>query len=120
VNGWKVTNDFYVQDVQEAMKYIESNWFRPPYGRMRGSQAKALQSKFPNLRVAMWDVLSGDFDTTKTGAWCASQVIRQASPGSIVVFHDSAKALDRLSNCLPLAMKYFYNLGYRFEALPIS
>jgi hypothetical protein len=68
-------------------------------------------------QIIMWDVLSGDFDLHLTGADCTKNVIKNAGPGSIVVFHDSAKAWERLQVALPQVLAYFSNLGYRFEAI---
>lgn len=117
VNGWKSSNENYLEDVIEADKRIASNWFRPPYGRMRSRQVRLLKRQFPNIRIAMWEVLSLDFDQTKSGEWCAEQVIRHAKPGSIVVFHDSEKAWGRLQVCLPIVLEKLNKQGYRFQAL---
>jgi hypothetical protein len=62
-------------------------------------------------------VLSGDFDRALTGERCARNVIRYGRPGSIVVFHDSEKALERLRVALPVVLKEFAERGYRFEAI---
>ena len=70
------------------------------------------------VNVIMWSVLSADFDTSKTGEQCFGFVRRLAKPGSIVVFHDSAKAFPNLSVALPLTLEYFANLGYAFERIP--
>jgi peptidoglycan/xylan/chitin deacetylase (PgdA/CDA1 family) len=118
MNGWKNNTDHYIADIQEASKSIRSNLFRPPYGRIRFAQIKALRSD-PSLpqEIMMWDVLSGDFDTTITGEQCAQNVIQHAGPGSIIVFHDSAKAVDRLWIALPKVLAHFSKLGYEFKAL---
>jgi len=118
MNGWKNTTDHYITDIQEATKSIHSNLFRPPYGRISFAQIKALRSD-PSLpqHIIMWDVLSGDFDTTITGEQCANNVIQHAGPGSIVVFHDSAKAMDRLRIALPKVLSHFSKQGYQFKAL---
>ena len=118
INGWKNTIENYIDDIQEATKVIHSNLFRPPYGRISFSQIKALRLD-PALpqQIVMWDVLSGDFDTTITGEQCANNVIQHAGPGSIVVFHDSAKAMDRLRIALPKVLTHFSKLGYQFKAL---
>ncbi|MFM7672600.1 MAG: polysaccharide deacetylase family protein [Bacteroidota bacterium] len=118
LNGWKTTDVTYLADVTMARQFIESDWFRPPYGRIRSRQVRLLKNQFPQTRIAMWDVLSGDFDKTRSGEWCANQVLRSASPGSIIVFHDSEKAWDRLQVCLPIILEKFNELGYRFEILP--
>jgi peptidoglycan/xylan/chitin deacetylase (PgdA/CDA1 family) len=118
MNGWKNNTENYIADIQEATKVIHSNLFRPPYGRISFSQMKALRLD-PALpqQIVMWDVLSGDFDTTITGDQCAQNVIQNAGPGSIVVFHDSAKAMDRLRIALPKVLAHFSKIGYQFEAL---
>jgi peptidoglycan/xylan/chitin deacetylase (PgdA/CDA1 family) len=118
MNGWNNHTDDYITDIQEATKSIHSNLFRPPYGRISFAQIKALRSD-PSLPqdIIMWDVLSGDFDTTITGEQCAQNVIQHAGPGSIIVFHDSAKAMDRLRIALPKVLAHFSKLGYQFKAL---
>jgi peptidoglycan/xylan/chitin deacetylase (PgdA/CDA1 family) len=118
MNGWKNTTDHYISDIQEATKSIHSNLFRPPYGRISFAQIKALRSN-PSLPqdIIMWDVLSGDFDTTINGEQCAQNVIQHAGPGSIIVFHDSAKAMDRLRVALPKVLSHFSELGYQFKAI---
>ena len=118
MNGWNNNTNNYISDIQEATKWIDSNLFRPPYGRISFAQIKALRLHL-NLpqQIIMWDVLSGDFDTTITGEQCAENVIQHAGPGSIIVFHDSAKAMDRLRVALPKVLAHFSKLGYQFKAL---
>jgi len=118
MNGWKNNTKNYIADIQEATNWIDSNLFRPPYGRISFAQIKALRlhPTLPQLTI-MWDVLSGDFDTTITGEQCAQNVIQHAGPGSIVVFHDSAKAMDRLCIALPKVLAHFSKLGYQFKIL---
>ena len=65
----------------------------------------------------MWNVLSKDYDIKLTGQQCFEIVKRKSTAGSIVVFHDSIKAKNRLQEALPATLEYFSNLGYRFDAL---
>jgi hypothetical protein len=65
----------------------------------------------------MWDVLSGDFDVALTGETCSLNVIKQAQPGSVIVFHDSEKAFPRLKEALPKTLQSFSERGYRFEVI---
>ena len=118
MNGWENKTDHYIADIQKASKLIHSNLFRPPYGRISFAQIKALRLH-PSLpqQIVMWDVLSGDFDKTITGEQCAQNVIQHAGPGSIIVFHDSTKAMDRLQIALPKVLAHFSKLGYEFKAL---
>lgn len=117
LNGWKVPDKDYFEDVLEAKKYIDSALFRPPYGRITMFQAKYLRQSAHGFKVVMWDVVSGDFDTMITPDECANNVLRRAKPGSIVVFHDSEKAFPNLKKALPATLEHFANKGYRFEAI---
>ena len=118
LNGWKVCRQDYIQNIKAASKLISSNLFRPPYGRIKPSQIKSLSqdSSLPQQMI-MWDVLSADFDIRLQGEQCAQHVIENAVPGSIVVFHDSAKAWERLQVALPIVLHHFTYLGYTFEAI---
>ncbi len=118
VNGWKVTDEIYLKEVAEAATLIESNLFRPPYGRLKRSQQKKLMTTNSQLRIIMWDVLSGDFDTQLTPEACLGYVCYHTHPGSIVVFHDSTKAFDRMKYALPKVLEHFTKQGYTFKAIP--
>jgi len=118
LNGWKTDAATYLENIKSASNLIVSNLFRPPYGRISQNQLKNIAAdKTMPQQIIMWDVLSGDFDLKLTGEQCARNVIKHAKSGSIVVFHDSAKAWDRLQVALPLVLDYFSNLGYRFEVI---
>ena len=65
----------------------------------------------------MWDVLSGDFDINLTPKACLQHVLKGAEPSSIIVFHDSAKAYDRMSYALPRLLEHYSKQGYIFKAL---
>ena len=118
VNGWKVSDEEYVKEVAQAATLIQSNLFRPPYGKIKRSQQKQLKTQNPKLQTIMWDVLSGDFDTTLTPEACAGYVLYHTRPGSIIVFHDSTKAFDRMKYALPKVLERFTKEGYEFKALP--
>jgi len=118
LNGWKTDTTTYIDNIKSASNLIVSNLFRPPYGRISSAQLKKIRStKTLPQQIIMWDVLSGDFDLKLTGEQCARNVIQHAKSGSIVVFHDSTKAWERLQVALPAVLDYFSDLGYRFEAI---
>ena len=121
LNGWKTKDDVYLEDVREAGKFIDSIMFRPPYGRIKSFQAKNIKSVLSrrNVKVIMWDIISGDFDNTLNGNQCLQNVILNAKSGSIIVFHDSEKAFSRLQFVLPEVLQFFGEKGYRFERLEI-
>jgi peptidoglycan/xylan/chitin deacetylase (PgdA/CDA1 family) len=116
LNGWKVDDRRYLENVRDAARWVDSDLFRPPYGRIGVMQAKILRETL-SYTIIMWEVLSADFDRSLRGKDCARYVTRHARPGSIIVFHDSEKAWDRLREALPVVLKHFSDLGYRFEAI---
>jgi peptidoglycan/xylan/chitin deacetylase (PgdA/CDA1 family) len=62
-------------------------------------------------------VLSADFDDKITNEQSLQFVILKALPGSIVVFHDSEKAFQKLQYALPKVLHYFSEKGFRFLSL---
>jgi peptidoglycan-N-acetylglucosamine deacetylase len=117
LKGWKTEDDTYIKDMQACQELMQSQLFRPPYGRIKKSQAKALQNLYPDLKIIMWDVLSGDFDMSLEPAKCLQHVMKHTENGSIVVFHDSLKAFNRLEYVLPRAMESWSKDGYSFSPL---
>lgn len=128
LNGWKVSEEAYLNNIDQAAKSIHSNLFRPPYGRIKKgaiNKVKDLIEKnakergiFSEAKIVMWDVLSGDFDTHLSPNKCVKNVVTNATAGSIIVFHDSTKAFERLEFALPMVLKYYAELGYQFKGMP--
>lgn len=117
LNGWKTGTAAYLENIREARKVIASDLFRPPYGRMTKEQEKIFLQENPRHRIIMWDILSGDFDTNISGGKCRDNVLKNAGSGSVVVFHDSAKAFDRMKVALPATLAHFSKAGYTFRPL---
>jgi hypothetical protein len=46
-------------------------------------------------------------------------VLKNTTNGSIVLFHDSLKAKEKLQFVLPKFLEHFTNLGYSFLPLPM-
>jgi peptidoglycan/xylan/chitin deacetylase (PgdA/CDA1 family) len=117
LNGWKTKDKIYLDDIEKAAQIIDTNLFRPPYGRITKFQIKVLQQKKVSLKTVMWDVLSGDFDTSIKPESCYLNVVNNAEPGSIIVFHDSLKAFPNLQYTLPTVLKYYSEKGFQFKSL---
>lgn len=114
LNGWKTPLREYLADIEKASIVIPSKLFRPPYGRINMKQGRRL---LENYRLIMWDVLSYDFETSISPDRCYKNVTRYTRPGSIVVFHDSAKAAPNLEKTLPAYLDFLKNEGYECRAL---
>lgn len=115
LNGWKTDTSKYIEDVLKCEKSLNTNsgldayqgsklLFRPPYGRIKSSQAKLLQNK--GYKIVMWDIISYDFDASISEEECLQNVLGKIRPGSIVVFHDSLKAEKNLRYVLPKVLEY--------------
>jgi peptidoglycan-N-acetylglucosamine deacetylase len=118
-NGWETPAEKYLEDVRAASGFIETNLFRPPYGRIKNKQAQGLKKAMNrgSVKLIMWDVLSLDFDTSFSPTECLNNVMKNTSNGSIVVFHDSEKAFRNLKYSFPEAIKQLAGEGYHFKNL---
>lgn len=115
VNGWKVKDAVYLDDVQQAAEHIDSKLFRPPYGRITPFQATQLRLR--GYEIIMWSVLSGDFDVKLTADKCLENLLLHTNDGDIVVFHDSEKAFEKVKAVLPKFLKHYTDKGFQFKSL---
>ncbi|PNQ74038.1 polysaccharide deacetylase family protein [Hanstruepera neustonica] len=124
LKGWKTDLEHYLADVDKAQDVINSELkdnkfsqklFRPPYGKIKPSQGKALINL--GYTIVMWNVLSFDWDNQTSPDTCLKNVLDKSEPGSIIVFHDSEKAAKNLLYALPKVLEHFSNKGYTFKAL---
>ena len=116
LNGWKTDNASYYEDISKAAELIPSVYLRTPYGRIRFSQVRHLLGNM-KLKPVMWTVLSGDFDNKISNDECTGNVIRNMRPGSIIVFHDSAKAFEKITYTLPRVLEEIRRRGWVTEKL---
>jgi peptidoglycan-N-acetylglucosamine deacetylase len=117
LNGWTTDQETYLEDVKKCDRLVSSDLFRPPYGKLRRSQSQILKLI---KTVVMWDVLSGDFDTSISNEKCLSNVMDNYSNGSIIVFHDSLKAEEKLRFVLPKFLEHLKENGYVSKSLEAS
>ncbi len=117
LKGWDTDDEVYVSNMLKCQELVDSNFFRPPHGRIKYSQVGKLRALFPHLNIIMWDVLSGDFDVNLSPEKCLQNVLKHTVPGSIIVFHDSLKAFDRLQYTLPRALAHWKSKGFIMSTL---
>lgn len=117
LNGWKENDKTYLQNIFKAKNVIDSDLFRPPYGRITKFQLMQLRAEKYKLTTVMWSVLSGDFDKNISEEKCFNNVTKNAKEGSIVVFHDSEKSFEKLLYSLPKVLEYFSKKGFEFRAI---
>ena len=114
-NGWQTKDNDYIDDISIAATLIDSKLYRPPYGKITKFQADLLQKI--GFKIVMWDVLSGDFDSNISSKNCLNNVLLNAKSGSIIVFHDSQKAFEKLEFVLPKVLDFFSKKGYVFKSI---
>tara|TARA_B100000161_G_scaffold244640_1_gene199054 strand:+ start:3514 stop:4125 length:612 start_codon:yes stop_codon:yes gene_type:complete len=113
-NGWKTKNNRYYQDIEKANKLLNSNLFRPPYGRIKPSQINHLKKYY---KIIMWDILSWDFDKKTSPEECYNNIIKNTKSGSIIVLHENEKSAKTVKEVLPKILSYFSSQGFKFEKL---
>jgi peptidoglycan-N-acetylglucosamine deacetylase len=109
-----------ISKLQTSISKIQtsnSQLFRPPYGKITLSQSRKMRQL--GYKIIMWDVLSADFDIHITPEKCLENVISTVVSGSIIVFHDSKKALPNLKYALPKTLKFLAERGFVCDVISI-
>ena len=114
VKAWKTDYNLYLSEVEQCNDLMHSRLFRPPHGQINRKLARQLSKDY---RIIMWSALSGDYNKNLTGDQCLANAIKNTEPGSIIVFHDSIKARERMEYTLPLYIEYCLKEGYTFGIL---
>ncbi|HLO58212.1 MAG TPA: polysaccharide deacetylase family protein [Bacteroidales bacterium] len=114
LKGWYTPDKEYYSDIQLAAQFINSGLYRPAYGMITTAQLKHLRATY---QIVLWDVMSYDFAYNTSPEQCLKNVIRYAGPGSIIVFHDSLKASEKVLYALPRVLEYFREKGYTFRTI---
>jgi len=114
IKGFSTSTTDYVENVRKASEFIDSNLFRPPHGRFTFRQRRLLKFDY---ELVMWDVITHDYNKNLTSETILENVKRYSRNGSLVVFHDSIKAKDRVLTVLPLAIEFWKAEGYQFGVL---
>ncbi len=103
----------YFDSIKKASAYIESNLFRPPYGRLPITWENELLKKY---KIVMWSWLSYDFDMNQS----ISKILKKAkkiNSGDILVLHDNPKILEKQKELLPELIRFIKERKITFEVL---
>ncbi|RKE03372.1 polysaccharide deacetylase family protein [Marinifilum flexuosum] len=111
LKGWYNNTQKYVENVILASEFIDSKLFRPPYGLIKRSQAKYLQTDY---KIVMWDVLSGDYRQDISPERCYRDVMKKVRPGSILLFHNHLKSEKNMRYTIPRLIDELRAQGYEF------
>lgn len=114
LKGFQYSKEEYVENVEKAAKFIDSKLFRPPHGRIKPSQLKALKEHY---KIVMWDVITHDYNKKVSPDRILQTVQKYLRSGSLVVFHDSVKAEKNVLEALPRAIEFWQSKGYSWALL---
>ncbi|RKS00794.1 MULTISPECIES: polysaccharide deacetylase family protein [unclassified Flavobacterium] len=123
LKGWETSLEDYIENTKKCSETITNcqlntehcQLFRPPYGKIKPSQAKALRKL--GYKIIMWDIISMDFDQTISPEECLNNVLKNIESGSIIVFHDSVKAWKNLEYVLPKTLVFLNENGFVCEKI---
>jgi peptidoglycan/xylan/chitin deacetylase (PgdA/CDA1 family) len=109
INGLKSSNSEYIANIAKAREVIDSDLFRPPYGKLRWMQARWVKK---HLKPVMWSVLAADWDQEVSPEECYNNVVTHTKCGAVIVFHDSLKAENNMRYALPKYLEFLKQEGY--------
>jgi peptidoglycan/xylan/chitin deacetylase (PgdA/CDA1 family) len=114
LNGWKTSHKEYVANASEAAQYTSSDFYRPPYGRLRLRQYRQLKK---NYKIIFWDLMPYDFDSSFGFERTLQTLKSKIRPGSVIVLHDTSHSNANI--ILNDFIIYAFNEGYRFGLLKL-
>ncbi len=116
LKGWKTPFDEYMENTDRCADRIQkTDLFRPPYGKATLRQRRALHRK--GYRLIYWDILTRDYEPTRTPEAMLAQIKRNVRPGSIINFHDSIKSNERMLTVLPQVIEFLQAENYEITTL---
>ncbi len=113
-NGWVTSTEAFVADFAAGKAITGSSLFRPPYGRLTLSQYNRIKE---DSTIVFWDVISGDFDMGISVTDILNNVKKNVRNGSIIVMHDSRKALKNVRESLGPIITELAEMGFGFSTL---
>lgn len=114
LQGRKTRRHAYLRDVQEAEQLLNTELFRPPHGLLRWGQSAVIRRHY---NLVMYDVVTRDYAVYTTPEEVVSNVRRFTRNGSIIVFHDSLKAMRNTIPALPRAIEWLLENGFELSTL---
>jgi peptidoglycan/xylan/chitin deacetylase (PgdA/CDA1 family) len=115
LNGWLMPAHKVLDNAERGYGVTGSRLFRPPFGRLGPSQAKALYGR--GFQTWMWSVSSRDYDARQSPEDCLRRTLSRTTDGSVVLFHDSPLAAGNCLYVLPRLLEQLSAGGHAFKTL---
>jgi peptidoglycan/xylan/chitin deacetylase (PgdA/CDA1 family) len=113
-NALKTSNKSWLADVLQPSPVSDSQYFRPPYGKIFPWQFFKLKKRY---KIVFWDVITMDYRSDFSPNQVISIIKKNTRNGSILVFHDTTTAAPRMFPALEETLTYFADLGFGFEGI---
>lgn len=114
IRGYGISPEDYRKDVEECGALVDSILLRPPHGWLSRAQLKEVKKHY---RVVMYDLVTRDYSRHVDARQVVNNVKTLARDGSIIVFHDSLKSIDKLKTALPESLNWLKAKGFEFGVL---
>jgi len=112
-NGWLTNKEKYLEDIENCQALMPNNkLFRPPYGKITKAQITSLKEKY---KIILWNVLSYDFQQNRSPKRVQENIIKNTTPGSIIVMHNNQKSFKNLQSILENTILQLKAQGYNFS-----
>lgn len=114
IRGLGISPKEYYNDAQKCEHYTRSEIFRPPHGWLSPLQLRKMRKHY---KIVMFDLVTRDYSKRISAEEVVKNVKKFTRDGSIIVFHDSLKSIDKLKTALPESLEWLKDKGYKFELL---
>lgn len=115
LNGFLSDTTCYIDNTSRGTEITQSKYFRPPYGKIKKAQYRALRSE--NHKVVFWSNMAYDFDQALSSRKRIHLLKKLVKPGSIIVFHDNNKAGENVLKELPELIKHWKSNQFTFKTV---
>lgn len=119
LDAWTTRSAEIRSDLGRAIRAVRPSgrfWYRPPYGHITPRLMRAAESA--GGRVAMWDILGGEFYRQALAAEVANRICRFIRPGSIITLHDNASCISMSLDVTRAVLDRLVPKGWSFRHLP--
>lgn len=119
LDAWTTRSAIVLSDLGKAVRAVRPSgrfWYRPPYGHITPRLMRAAESA--GGRVAMWDILGGEFYSRASAAEVANRICRFIRPGSIITLHDNEPCISMSIDITRAVLDRLVPEGWTFRHLP--
>ena len=104
----------YVNDVEKARLFLDTNIFRPPHGSLTFKTWLKLRKKY---RIFYWSINSGDSDLGNYDFERSMKNLTKTKSGDVILFHFCNKHANETRELLPKFLQWLALHGYTSKAI---